>query len=228
MAGGGGAWKVAYADFVTAMMAFFMVMWLISQNQKIKGAVALHFREPDPFSVFKSTESGNASGREKRAKKPYGKSSGSSQDEVPDDPTMRRSRAGVRRESIRSGISTAVVFTDEQVELDDQGKKRLEKFLPQIAGKRHKIEVRGYLSRRPLPEDTPFKTNWDVCFARCQAVMKVLEQHGVSEDLIRLNLAGAIETESNRNDAEWQGRNSRVEVTVLDEVVKLNADKGED
>ncbi len=37
MAGkGGGAWKVAYADFVTAMMAFFMVMWLTSQKPAVK------------------------------------------------------------------------------------------------------------------------------------------------------------------------------------------------
>ena len=47
MAGkGGGAWKVAYADFVTAMMAFFMVMWLVSQGQDVKEAVAEHFRDP--------------------------------------------------------------------------------------------------------------------------------------------------------------------------------------
>ena len=43
-AGGGGSWKVAYADFVTAMMAFFMVMWLTSQDQKIKEAIAKHQR----------------------------------------------------------------------------------------------------------------------------------------------------------------------------------------
>lgn len=47
MAGkGGGAWKVAYADFVTAMMAFFLVMWICSQDQKIKRAVADYFGHP--------------------------------------------------------------------------------------------------------------------------------------------------------------------------------------
>ena len=35
----GGAWKVAYADFVTAMMALFLVLWLTSQDQRIKQAV---------------------------------------------------------------------------------------------------------------------------------------------------------------------------------------------
>jgi len=42
----GGAWKVAYADFVTAMMAFFMVLWLTSQDEKIKEAVERSFRNP--------------------------------------------------------------------------------------------------------------------------------------------------------------------------------------
>jgi flagellar motor protein MotB len=47
MAGkGGGAWKVAYADFVTAMMAFFLVMWITAQDQKIKQAVSYYFMDP--------------------------------------------------------------------------------------------------------------------------------------------------------------------------------------
>ena len=41
--GGGGSWKVAYADFVTAMMAFFLVMWLTSQDQRIKESVQSAF-----------------------------------------------------------------------------------------------------------------------------------------------------------------------------------------
>lgn len=42
----GGAWKVAYADFVTAMMALFLVLWLTSQDTKIKEAVERSFRHP--------------------------------------------------------------------------------------------------------------------------------------------------------------------------------------
>ena len=42
--GGGGAWKVAYADFVTAMMALFLVLWIISQDEQIKGNVQQYFR----------------------------------------------------------------------------------------------------------------------------------------------------------------------------------------
>ncbi len=47
----GGAWKVAYADFVTAMMALFLVLWLLgATNNKEKAVIAHYFREPGVFS----------------------------------------------------------------------------------------------------------------------------------------------------------------------------------
>jgi chemotaxis protein MotB len=43
----GGAWKVAYADFVTAMMCFFLVMWLMGADEATKAAVAAYFNNPN-------------------------------------------------------------------------------------------------------------------------------------------------------------------------------------
>ncbi len=42
----GGAWKVAFADFMTAMMAFFLVMWLLGQSEETKKAISDHFSTP--------------------------------------------------------------------------------------------------------------------------------------------------------------------------------------
>jgi chemotaxis protein MotB len=42
----GGAWKVAYADFVTTMMALFIVLWIVGQNETVKVAVASYFKNP--------------------------------------------------------------------------------------------------------------------------------------------------------------------------------------
>ncbi|MCA9727446.1 MAG: OmpA family protein [Candidatus Eisenbacteria bacterium] len=47
--GGGGAWKVAYADFVTAMMALFIVLWLLNSSEQTKAAVAAYFNNPSIF-----------------------------------------------------------------------------------------------------------------------------------------------------------------------------------
>src|SRR4051812_44687395 len=51
----GGAWKVAYADFVTAMMALFLVLWLTSQDEKIKEAVERSFKNPFATVTKEST-----------------------------------------------------------------------------------------------------------------------------------------------------------------------------
>lgn len=45
----GGSWKVAFADFMTSLMAFFLVMWLVGQKQEVKEAVAGYFRDPGKF-----------------------------------------------------------------------------------------------------------------------------------------------------------------------------------
>jgi chemotaxis protein MotB len=42
----GGAWKVAYADFVTAMMALFIVLWLMNSSKQIQQAVGGYFKDP--------------------------------------------------------------------------------------------------------------------------------------------------------------------------------------
>jgi flagellar motor protein MotB len=63
MAGkGGGAWKVAYADFVTAMMAFFLVMWIMSQDKKLKRAVAHYFSDPAGFTITGNSSAPTSSG----------------------------------------------------------------------------------------------------------------------------------------------------------------------
>lgn len=46
----GGAWKVAYADFVTAMMALFIVLWILNQDDAVKESVAKYFKDPIGFS----------------------------------------------------------------------------------------------------------------------------------------------------------------------------------
>jgi len=51
----GGAWKVAYADFVTAMMAFFMVMWLMGSSKPVQDAVGGYFRDPRGTASKKGT-----------------------------------------------------------------------------------------------------------------------------------------------------------------------------
>ena len=42
----GGAWKVAFADFMTAMFALFLVLWMVNQSSDVKAAIAGYFQDP--------------------------------------------------------------------------------------------------------------------------------------------------------------------------------------
>ena len=54
----GGAWKVAYADFVTAMMALFIVLWIVGQSKQVKEYISQYFKDPGAF--HENTRGGGA------------------------------------------------------------------------------------------------------------------------------------------------------------------------
>src|SRR4051812_45127160 len=99
MAGkGGGAWKVAYADFVTAMMAFFLVMWITAQSPKVKKAIAHSFTDPfEPFDGEDEDRGGSPPSNEKNPVKPFSKLPGGgtkrrSKSDDPNDPEAEKTR----------------------------------------------------------------------------------------------------------------------------------------
>ncbi|MBL7480237.1 flagellar motor protein MotB [Legionella bononiensis] len=56
----GGSWKIAYADFVTAMMAFFLLMWLVSSlNKAQKAGISEYFKQPMKVAIFGGESIGN-------------------------------------------------------------------------------------------------------------------------------------------------------------------------
>jgi chemotaxis protein MotB len=225
MAGhGGGAWKVAYADFVTAMMAFFMVMWITGQSKQVKEAVAGYFKDPGKATGFHgskspspvglpgqvrpvaATEKSKVEGKHKRS---AGVGRGSEQNN-------KRGFFAVHGGE-RTMVGTAIVFPEMEAELDQNGKEQLERIVSELRGKPNKIELRGHASRKPLPPESPYQDVWQLTYARCTSALKFLEEKGIPADRIRLCQAGAYEPYTIRVDPDAQRFNSRVEVYVLNE-----------
>jgi chemotaxis protein MotB len=210
--GGGGAWKVAYADFVTAMMAFFMVMWIVAQNQEVKTAIAEHFS--DPFANVTDGEDPTP----KRAKAPR---NARKPDRTPDD-TPQHGK-GVHavlltsRGGDRTSVGTVVHFRENSVELNAEGHKRLHDLTRLLVGKPQMIEIRGHSSRRPLPEGSAYKDHWALSYARCQVVLQALEAEGLPRERMRLSQAAGNEPLTAPDPTRPGGGYERVEVTMLNE-----------
>ncbi len=212
MAGkGGGAWKVAYADFVTAMMAFFMVMWLVGQNDKTKEAIAQHFS--DPFSR-ESEEDGTSNQRPPRHPAPA---------RITTKPQHEKEAGGSHSVLLttqggqRTGIGIVVHFNDDSVEMDAEAIRRLKEIVPLLIGKPQKIEVRGHSSRRPLPVDSPFVDHWRLSYERCLTTMAELEKLGIPHERLRLSQAAGFEPLALPDEQLSGGGYARVEVALLNE-----------
>jgi chemotaxis protein MotB len=172
--GGGGAWKVAYADFVTAMMAFFMVMWLTSQKPEVKKAVAEHFKNPggkrmtgnDAQSINPSSNSGNGSRRvvKQRGTK---KSDG--------DAKSRR----MADEGDKSNVGTVVPFQLNTIELTSEGRDALMVLLPELEGKQYRVEVRGHSASSGGNSPQAILDAWNISYKRSMAVMQFLMEQGI-------------------------------------------------
>lgn len=220
MAGkGGGAWKVAYADFVTAMMAFFMVMWLLAQDDKVKSAVAEHFRNPDSRyapgdslmepkhpQFFKDRRTPAIPGE---APVPPGES---------DQPAAKPHTVHLVHGD-RALIGTAVFFEGNATGLSEEAQERLRRFAPLAQGKPQKIELRGHAARSGI-RGTDFDDLWQLSYARCVATREFLESLGIPAAQFRLSQAGMFEPYSISDVPERTARNSRVDVFLLNELAE--------
>ena len=206
MAAGGGAWKVAYADFVTAMMAFFMVMWLTSQKPGIKEAVAGYFREP--FATYKSHQKGAAATAKPVLDPMYG----------------HTAQPQKRRLAISGDVTDyqfTVLFPEGSAGLEPEQLQSIREFAPMMAGKLNRVEVRAHTIRSPLPPDGQFKDHWDLCFARCQEVREQLQSLGVEPERIRLSQAEGNEPLAANLTPEELKLNSRVDVILLPDLADI-------
>jgi chemotaxis protein MotB len=238
MAGkGGGAWKVAYADFVTAMMAFFLVMWITSQSPDVKKAIGGYFQDPwGSFSENTSTSVKTPAGIKGDA--PFADSATgvlpnrfpqanieNATEKQPGAASVwqQREKIHLLANSERNLPALVVTFDESSAELSREAQTRLKNLLPALLGKQNRIELRSHSTRRPLPKDSHYRDHWQLCFERSQQAMKFLITSGIEPERIRLSESAAFEPLTTRLEASFQNENNCVEVFLLSDVIdKVN------
>jgi chemotaxis protein MotB len=187
----GGAWKVAYADFVTAMMSLFIVLWLLSSSEQVKKAVGGYFTDP----TGKSHDVGNGlhgNGAE---------SIGMRKDDM--NKLKEKLEAAIKDSAPLSKIREHVIFTITgeglRVELiedehgiffasgsavpSEYGRELLAKLAGEIGKLPNKVTMEGHTDSRPY-SGTPNYSNWELSADRANAARRWMQQHGMREDQV--------------------------------------------
>jgi chemotaxis protein MotB len=215
----GGAWKVAYADFVTAMMALFIVLWLLNSSKQIQEAVGGYFK--DPTGTAKQVGSDmQGSGENFIVKKDNMKELMQQLQkairEVPDFEKLRNhidmtvTNEGLRIELTES--SSGTFFESGGTKISKDGDE-IVRILAQELGKLpNHIAIEGHTDSKPYPPTATY-TNWELSADRANAARRLMQANGIREDQIT-QVRGFADQRLRKPDAPQDPSNRRISFIV--------------
>jgi chemotaxis protein MotB len=186
----GGAWKVAYADFVTAMMALFIVLWLLNSNGKVKKAVAGYFNDPkssqketgsdkmgddDNLSIDKENVQKLKEQIQRAIKAQKNLEKLAKQIEITITPE------GLRIELIEDKSGT--FFQSGSAQLSQTGQELLNMLAGQLKPLPNHLLLEGHTDAQPYSSDNGY-TNWELSADRANSARRLLQQDGVGKSQI--------------------------------------------
>lgn len=195
----GGAWKVAYADFVTAMMALFLVLWLVAQSPQVASNVGEYFRNPEYYDSLKDGVMNGSTGlNEMRTKNGLlDMSMGSGQARQRLEMAARKLRDGMRGFGALRDQVTVTITPDglliQLVESDDQSLFNLGSATPteearevlleigaELGRMPNRVVISGHTDRRGYASKRAY-SNWELSSDRANAARRVLLEGGMSQ-----------------------------------------------
>lgn len=227
----GGAWKVAYADFVTAMMALFIVLWLMNTSEKIQKAIGGYFK--DPTGRSEKIGSGLAGTAEnfvvnKDNMELLKQQLQQAMKKVPDFDKLKNhidmtvTNEGLRIELTESAAGT--FFNPGSAEFNVEGQDLLFTLAQELGKLPNKIYVEGHTDAHPYSQAKNY-SNWELSVDRANDARRLLQSHGVRDDQVVEVRGFADMLPRNPKDA-FDPSNRRISVIVKyqDQSVGAGAD----
>ena len=215
----GGAWKVAYADFVTAMMALFIVLWLLNSSKQVQEAVGGYFK--DPTGTAKKVGSNMAGS---------GENFNLTRDNMPrlKEQLQTAMRQMVDFEKLKSHIEMTVTAEGLRIELSesatgtffDSGRAKLKAdgsemlitLAQELAKLPNKLSIEGHTDSTPYAPSAVYG-NWELSSDRANAARRVMQANGIRADQIT-QVRGFADQRLRKPEAPLDPSNRRISLIV--------------
>jgi chemotaxis protein MotB len=215
----GGAWKVAYADFVTAMMALFIVLWLLNSSKQIQEAIGGYFKDPTGTSKKVGSNMVGA-----------GENFVLTRDNMPKlkEQLQQAMRQMSDFEKLKNHIEMTVTTEGLRIELSesasgtffDSGSAKLKAdgsefliTLGQELGKLpNKLSIEGHTDSQPYA-GSPNYGNWELSADRANAARRLMQANGIRADQVT-QVRGFADQRLRRADAPLDPANRRISLIV--------------
>jgi len=181
----GGAWKVAYADFVTALMSLFIVLWLMNTSQKVRQAVAGYFNDPRGKTTLTGTDQSGSSDSlpvtvnnipelKKRIEEAIRRMNDlkALQNQI----QITITPEGLRIELLETKNGT--FFDTGSAKLTPNGEELLKMLAGQLGGMPNRIAIEGHTDAQPYANPDGYD-NWDLSTDRANSARRLMQGTGL-------------------------------------------------
>ena len=185
----GGAWKVAYADFVTAMMALFMVLWLLNSSQETQKAIGGYFTDPEGNGKLIGSDMAGAGGDAinlaakdmEQLKERIAQSLKQSTKfkELQDKITMVVTGEGLRIELMESDVGT--FFESGSPVPTEQATEIIGRLAMEVGQLPNKVYIEGHTDSKQFAGEY---SNWELSSDRANTARRIMQAHGVRVDQV--------------------------------------------
>ena len=183
----GGAWKVAYADFVTAMMALFIVLWLMSADEKVKEEISAFFNNPTGNGKQTGTAAAGAGTALQIAKEDMSKLREKMEQALKTMPKFQDMKEHIEMTITVDGLRIELLETQAGMFFESgrpsptaTGAELLTRLAEELGRLPNHLLIEGHTDAKPFASGPDgFYSNWELSTDRANAARRLMEAHGV-------------------------------------------------
>jgi chemotaxis protein MotB len=187
----GGAWKVAYADFVTAMMSLFIVLWLMGSSEKVKHAVAGYFNDPKGTgSQMGTTMTGTGATVSQIDTKDLEKLKEKLEEEIKARKDLEKLSKQIEIKVTPEGLRIELIedkngtfYELGSAKLSQNGQELLILLASELKTLPNLLLIEGHTDSTPYSDQNGY-SNWELSADRANSARKVLQLAGVRSDQV--------------------------------------------
>jgi chemotaxis protein MotB len=216
----GGAWKVAYADFVTAMMALFIVLWLLSSDEKVKKAVGGYFQDPNGVGrQMGSNMSGAGEGLQlnKDNMDNLKEKLEAALKQTPDFQKFSKNiQITVTGEGLRIELletEKGVFFQSGNAKPSEFGEELIAKLASELGKLPNHLYIEGHTDSKPFSNGKSGYSNWELSADRANAARRIMMANGLRPDQVG-QVRGFADQKLRSKDDPTNASNRRISVIV--------------
>jgi chemotaxis protein MotB len=215
----GGAWKVAYADFVTAMMSLFIVLWLTSSSKPVKEAVAGYFKDPAGTATKMGSNLAGAAENFILSKDDMPKLKDQLEQKIRQMNDFEKLKShvemtvtseGLRIELLESASGT--FFDSGSPKLNGDGRELLVTLAQELGKLPNKLSIEGHTDSKPYATSGNY-SNWELSTDRANAARRLMQSNGIGADQVT-QVRGFADQRLRKLDNPLDPSNRRVSLIV--------------